>query len=137
MDKSFFVFIMIGFAFFYVVTNFVGGIQEEDEDYQNNKYKQEKNYAKYNGVDSVGRETVNVIGVDEKTQLKVWHQSMVKKDFLALFPNYNEMKSEINQRVIGDGLKNKILKHIDKVEGAFFSGGLTVEQAKHSLDSLE
>ncbi|MEA1879855.1 MAG: hypothetical protein U9N11_04360 [Campylobacterota bacterium] len=135
MDKSFFVFIMIGFAFFYVVTNFVGEIQEED--YQNNKYKQEKNYAKYNGVDSVGRETLNVMGADEKIQLKAWHQSMVKKDFLALFPNYIQMKSEINQRVIGEALKKKILKHIAKVEGAFVSGEISVEQAKYSLDLLE
>lgn len=137
MDKSFFVYIMIGFVFYYVVTTFVGGIQKEDEEYLHNKYGQEKDYTQYNKVDSVGRETLNVMGADEKTQLQAWHKSRVKKEILALFPNYDEMKSEISQRVIGERLKKKLLKHIAKVEQAFFSGELSVEQAKHALDSLE
>lgn len=137
MDKSFFVYIMIGFVFYYVVTTFVGGIQKKDEEYLHNKYGQEKDYTQYNKVDSVGRETLNVMGADEKTQLQAWHKSRVKKEILALFPNYDEMKSEISQRVIGERLKKKLLKHIAKVEQAFFSGELSVEQAKHALDSLE
>lgn len=69
MDKSFLAFLVVGLAFLYLITHLVGGIQEEDERFQNTAYEQEHKHDAYKGVDSVGRAVLNIEGVDATTQI--------------------------------------------------------------------
>lgn len=137
MDKSLFIFILIGAGAIYLVTNFVGDIQSEEDAYKNNTYKVEHKYDKYHGVDSVGRPILIVKNANKQTQMAAWHTSVAKVEFLELFPNYIEMKQFVKERVRGDILEKKLLHTIDNVEGKFFSGFMNAEQAKRTLDSLE
>lgn len=137
MDKSLFVFILIGLGALYLVTHFVGDIQAEDDVYQNNEYKVEHKYDQYQKVDSVGQSILSVNDADAKTQEAAWHASLVKVEFLELFPDYSEMKKFVKERVRGDAIQKKLLQTLDTVEGKFFSGALNAEQAKDALDSLK
>jgi len=136
MDKSLLIFAAIGIGALYLVTNFMGDIQEEDT-YKNNDYKVEHKYDKYQSVDSVGQSILSVNDMDEKTQIAAWQASPVKIEFLELFPNYSEMKIFVKDRVRGNIIQKKLLTALDKVEGKFFSGALNSEQAKQALDSLK
>ena len=137
MDKSLMFFIAIGLGFLYFVTNFVGDIQAEDDAYANNDYKQEHIYDAYKKVDSVGQDILDVTGADASTQLGAWNSSLLKDEFLDLFPDFTEMKNFINDRIRGKILRDKLNKKVTEIEDKFFSGGITAEDAKRELSTLK
>ena len=137
MDKSLFVFVLIGLGAIYLLTDFIGDIQSEDDAYRNHDYKVEHKYDQYQRVDSVGRSILVVNDADAKTQVDAWQISMVKVEFLELFPNYTEMKLFVKERVRGDILEKKLIQTINDVESRFFSGVINTEQAKRMLASLK
>ncbi len=134
MDKSFLVFIAIGIGFLYFITSFVGDIQEEDDKYQNIEYQQKHMYDQYQSVDSIGREILDLTGVDTATQMAAWKKSRLKDEFLTLFPDFSEMKKFAKERTRGDALQADLFKSIDDVESKYFSGTINAEQAKRELD---
>jgi hypothetical protein len=137
MDKSLMIFITIGIGFLYFITNFVGDIQAEDDKYKNNDYNQEHKYDKYNTVDSIGQGILDLTGADEKTQIDAWNSSFLKQEFVTLFPNFDEMRSFVKDRIRGEILQNKLEKSIKKMEDGFFSGTISAEQAKRELNLLK
>jgi len=137
MDKSLFIYILVGFAFFYGVTTFVGDIQAEDNRYRNNNYNNVHQYDKYQGTDSVGQSVLKVEGVALSTQIKAWNASTIKTEWLRLFPDFSGMKSFVSDRVQGNALDAKLKALVDDAEDKYFSGVLNTEQAKQLLDSLK
>ncbi|SFZ97320.1 hypothetical protein MNB_SV-5-249 [hydrothermal vent metagenome] len=137
MDKSLMIFIAIGLGALYLVTNFVGDIQAEDDAYKNSGYQQEHIYDKYQTTDSVGQDILDVTGADVKTQLGAWNSSLLKDEFLDLFPDFTEMKNFINDRIRGKILQDKLTKKVTEIEDKFFSGGITAEDAKRGLSTLK
>jgi hypothetical protein len=137
MDKSLMFFIAIGLGFLYFVTTFVGDIQAEDEAYQNNGYNQEHIYDKYQAVDSIGQGILDLTGADAKTQLGAWNKSMLKDEFLELFPRFDEMKSFAKDRIRGKILQDKLINTLSTIEDKFFSGTMSAEQAKRELSELK
>ena len=137
MDKSLLIFIAIGLGALYLVTNFIGDIQAEDDAYRNKDYVIAHKYDQYKSVDSIGQPMLVVNDADAKTQVAAWNASIVKEEFFELFPDYTEMKKFVKERIIGDALQAKLLKTIDTVEGKFFSGTLSAEQAKQMLGSVK
>ena len=131
------IFLAIGMGFLYFVTTFVGDIQAEDEAYQNNDYNQERVYDKYQAVDSIGQGILDLTGADDKTQLGAWNSSMLKEEFLELFPRFDEMKVFVNDRIRGKMLQDKLTNTINKIEDKFFSGTMGAEQAKRELSELK
>jgi hypothetical protein len=136
MDKSLFIFILIGVGFLYFITNFVGDIQE-DEKFQNEEYKLKHQYDQYKTVDSIGREILDLTDVSVNTQVQAWNNSVLKTDFLELFPDFSEMKIFVNERIRGEALKIKLLAQIDDVEAKYFAGTMDAEQAKRELSVLK
>ncbi len=134
MDKSLLVFIAIGAGFLYFITSFVGDIQEEDDKYQNIEYQQKHMHDQYQSVDSIGRDILDLTGVDAATQLAAWEKSNLKQEFLVLFPDFDEMKKFTKERIRGDVLQTKLLKTLDDIESKYFSGKMNAEQAKRALD---
>lgn len=137
MEKSLLIFIAIGVGFLYFITDFVGDIQKEDDVYANNEFKEQHQYDKYNTVDSIGQELLDVSAANESTQIAAWQASRLKQECFALFPNFSEMKTFVKERTRGDKLHNKLLNMLNNVEDKFFSGKLNAEKAKQMLDSLE
>ena len=136
MDKSLFIFILIGVGFLYFITNFVGDIQE-DEKFQNEEYKLKHQYDQYKTVDSIGREILDLTDVSVNTQVQAWNNSILKNDYLELFPDFSEMKIFVNERVRGDALKAKLIGQVDAVEAKYFAGTMDAEQAKRELSLLK
>ena len=137
MDKSFFVFILIGLGFLYFITTFIGDIQEDDEKYRNKGYIQEHKYDKYQTVDEIGQDILNLLGADVGTQVAAWNNSQLKDELITLFPDFGDMKNFVKDRIKGDALSTKLLAQIKSVEDKFFSGTMTADQAKQELSSLK
>jgi len=136
MDKSLFIFILIGVGFLYFITNFVGDIQQ-DEKFQSEEYKQKHQYDQYQSVDSIGREILDMTGTPVGTQVQAWNNSALKTEFVALFPDFSDMKLFINERIRGDALKAKLTSSVNEVESKYFSGAMNAEQAKRELSLLK
>ncbi len=136
MDKSFLVFMGIGIGVLYLTTNFIGDIQQEDDRYQNEEYKEKNQFNKYQTIDSIGRSVLDLTGVDSSTQLKAWNKSNLKNEFLEVFPDFDEMKKFVKERTRGDALQTKLRRTIDTVENGYFSGTMSAEEAKRMLSSL-
>jgi len=136
MDKSLFFFILIGVGFLYFITNFVGELQQEDN-LQNEEYKQKHKYDQYQSVDSIGRDILDMTGAPVNTQVQAWNKSILKTEFLELFPDFSEMKIFAKERVRGDALQAKLANAIDDVETQYFSGSMNAEQAKRELGLLK
>ena len=136
MDKSLMIFIAIGIGFLYFITNFVGEIQEDDN-LQNSEYKEKHKYDAYHNVDSIGQEILDVTGAATSVQVAAWNASMLRNDFLMLFPDFSEMKVFVNERVRGKAVQVKLINSVNDVEDKYFSGVMNAEQAKRSLDTLK
>jgi len=137
MDKSLMIFIAIGMAALYLVTNFVGDIQEEDNAYRNNDYNQKHMYKEYITVDSIGQTILDVTNANAKIQLGAWNESSLKNEFLELFPDFGEMKNFIHDRIKGKIIQDKLRSKIDSIENEFFSGGISAVDAKRELGTLK
>ena len=136
MDKSLFFFVVIGVGFLYFITQFVGDIQE-DEKFQNEEYKQKRQYDQYKSVDSIGRDILDMTGTSIDTQVQAWNNSELKTEFLELFPDFSEMKIFVKERVRGEALQSKLTASVDDVEAQYFSGAMDAEQAKRELNLLK
>lgn len=137
MDKSLLIFIVIGVGALYLLMHFLGEMEEEDDRYKSTQ-KVEQKRSQYIRTDSVGQMIlVFDSNVDIRTQMSIWNSSKVKKEFLSIFPDYGDMQIFIKERIKGDALQRKLLKRLNEVEGKFFSGTLSTEEAKQMLDSIE
>jgi len=136
MDKSLMIFIAVGVGFLYFITNFIGDIQEDDT-LQNSEYKEKHKYDGYQAVDSIGQEILDMTGAETSVQVAAWNASILKSDFLMLFPDFSEMKVFINERVRGKAVKEKLINSVNEAEDKYFSGTMNAEQAKRSLDTLK
>ncbi len=136
MDKSLFFFVVIGVGFLYFITQFIGDIQE-DEKFQNEEYKQKRQYDQYKSVDSIGRDILVLTDVPMSTQVQAWNNSELKTEFLELFPDFSEMKIFVKERVRGEAFQAKLTASIDDVEAQYFSGAMDAEQAKRELNLLK
>ena len=99
--------------------------------------KQKNNYDKYMSVNSIGQDILDLNGVDIGTQVSVWNESKLKKEFLKFFPDFEEMKNFVKKRIKGELLIAKLLEQINSVENKYFGGTITAEVAKQELGLLK
>ncbi|MCK5853850.1 MAG: hypothetical protein KAG56_01425 [Sulfurovaceae bacterium] len=136
MDKGLLIFVAIGLIATYLVTNFIGDIQDDDEK-QRGTYNKEKQYEEYQRIDIIGDAILDVQHISAKKQLEVWNKSELKQEFLEQFPNFDGMKRYVDGKIKGDALQKKLLQAIDDVEIQFISGTLSGEQSKAKLELLK
>ena len=137
MDKGLMIFMAIGLGGMYVLMNFIGDIQKDDEVYRNNDYKIEHKYDKYKTVDSIGQDVLDVTNTPRSTQLAAWNASTIKDEFLDFFPAFDEMRLFLTDRIRGEELITTLTALIDDIEDKFFSGTISPDQAKKELSSLK
>ena len=63
-------------------------------------------------------------GAPVTIQMDAWNASLLKKEFLDIFPDFSGMKTFSEERVRGNALKSKLNSTLDNVESAYFSGAM-------------
>ncbi|SFV65612.1 hypothetical protein MNB_SV-13-1757 [hydrothermal vent metagenome] len=137
MNKSLLLYIGVGIAAMYLLTNFLGDVQKDDERFQNDDYNKEHQFDSYSSRDSIGQDILDLSEVSPSVQIAAWNKSTLKEDYLKLFPNFTEMRSFLSDRLRGEALQAKLLNSIDSVEAKFFSGEMSMEKAKRALRNLK
>jgi hypothetical protein len=136
MDKPFVVYVATGLGFMYLLTNFITEI-EKDEGYPTiQEEPNDEKYAKYIKYDSIGRPILDVKNLTINIQKEAWNHSSLKKDFLSFYPDYDEMKKYIKERVVGEKFQNYLLQNISKIEKDFLLGKINSDKALLRLKSL-
>jgi len=133
MDKSFIVFIAAGIGFLYFITNFIGDIETDDGYNTTSKYSQED---KYIGTDSVGRAILKLEGLSKTIQINVWNHSALKEECLSYYPDYDEIRKFIKERVISQSFQKFLLDNVTQIEKDFLMGKIDSDQALRKLESL-
>jgi len=136
MDKSFVVFVGVGIGFFYLITDFVGDIERDDGYPTDTEYKYEHQYDQYIRIDSVGRKVLDVAGLSQQKQFEAWKKSGLSKECLELFPDFDEIKRFVKDRVINPDFKEALLAKVMHTEKLFLQGKITSDQARKELESL-
>jgi len=136
MDKSFMIFIAIGIGFFYLITNFVGDIEKDDGYPTTSLEQQEHKYDKYISSDNVGRIILTVNGISRKEQIEAWNHSSIKVDFMSFYPDFDEMKNVIKERVMTQDFRDYLLKQVTTIERKFLGGKIDTEQAQRELEQI-
>ena len=70
------------------------------------------------------------------TQKDIWRHSGLRKEFLSFYPDYDEMKKIIKERIIGDKFQSYMLEQVSLIEKDFLMGKIDSDQAKIRLESL-
>jgi len=137
MDKAFLLYVLIGIGFLYLITNFVGDIQAEDDKYANQAYAEEHKYDKYKSMDNVERPILDLKETDLGTQIKIWNSSQLKNEFISFFPDYEAMRTFVTERIKGTALSQKLFEEIDRVEEQYVSGTMSIPQVKETFLNLK
>ena len=75
-------------------------------------------------------------GAPVSIQMDAWNESLLKQEFLEVFPDFGGMKVFAQERVRGNALRTKLKSTLESVEDAYFSGAMSAEDAKRKLGSL-
>jgi len=88
-------------------------------------------------IDSQGNEILKLHSLSFQEQKKLWNNSVLKEDMVALFPNFSEIKYFIDEHIEDDGkFKQKLLKHVEKVELEYIGGNIKEQSAKATLSQF-
>ncbi len=137
MGKNIFMLVVSGLGIIYLVIHFIGDIQKDDDTYSNDAYKAQHQYDKYNKLDSIGEHILDLTDASSATQVGAWNSSVLKGEFLNLFPDFDEMKHFINDRLRGKIIKDKLTKKVNDIESKFIAGIINDEEAKRELSKLK
>ena len=136
MSQGLIIFIAIGAILSYILVGFIGDIQDADD----KLITQEKLIAKedmsYHQKDVIGQTILVFKNISFEKKLGIWKRSPLHQEFMDFFPNFSEMKAFVNDRIIDADFQQKLIKKVNEVEDAFFSGEATQEQAKEKLDTF-
>jgi uncharacterized protein with ACT and thioredoxin-like domain len=133
MFKGLLFLLVIGFSGAYFVKNFVGELQDETSVYSSTKQSAKIN-QKYYRENSIGQLVMDLEGVTDNEQIKIWENSPVKADILATIPNFEEMRYIAEERIYGFPIKEKVNEAVSKAEKAFVSGELKTEEVNKLFD---
>ncbi|MEA3491742.1 MAG: hypothetical protein U9R27_07555 [Campylobacterota bacterium] len=84
-----------------------------------------------------GESSLDLSTTYEAGQLRIWLRSSLHREYLDLFSNFSAMRDLLNDRLLGEPIKQKLLKKLDSVEDDFYSGTITPIEAKKELDQID
>ena len=88
----------------------------------------------YGTINSYGDEILSLKNLSVKEKKRLWNNSNLKTEMIALFPRFIEMKTFVEEHIEDDGrFKQQILSNIEDVEFEYVGGGLSGEEAKAKL----
>ncbi len=127
----------VGILFGYFFLEFVYESEgTEDKIVLGHTFAPTKSDARLQGKNNSGESTLDLSTVYEAGQMRVWLRSPLHREYIDLFSNFSAMRDLLNGRLTGKPIKQKLLKKLDTVEDAFFSGTMTAIEAKKQLNQI-
>ena len=138
MNKGYLILVVVGILFAYFAIHLM---KQSEKEVATNKQivllEKEKPYAQYYTRDATDNVVLDLSNTSLEKSKEVWQHSSVKDQILQLFPNFDLMKDMVRMRVSDCPFKTYLLKMMDTVESAYFSGRINSFKAKRLLESLK
>ena len=130
-----------GVILFFIISGLITFVNELHDDvdtaYMGQKNHTKEEYKKFYDVNMYGEMTVVLTAVPKLKKREVWRKSLLFNEVLELFPNFTEMKSVVEKRLIDNGsFKNSLLEKIVDIEQRYIGGVETGDSAKLSLSQF-
>ncbi len=135
MSQGLIIFIAIGAILSYFLVGFITDLQSEDDRLMTQEKMINKEDRAQHQKDIIGQTILVFKDIPYQKKLGIWQRSPLRQEFMALFPNFSEMKVFVNDRIVDKDFQDKLSRKIDEIEDAFVSGDITLEQAKESFDT--
>ena len=86
------------------------------------------------GMNEYGDEVLLLDKFKENEKKMVWEKSIFHEEMLSLFPQFEEMRVLIQERVKESGtFKERLIEHINSVENEYIAGQLDAKSAQKAL----
>ena len=86
------------------------------------------------GVNEYGEEILLLDKFRENEKKMVWEKSIFHEEMLNLFPQFEEMRQLVQERVKESGtFKDRLIEHINSIENEYIAGELDAKSAKKAL----
>jgi len=92
--------------------------------------------AKSHHKDSIGQNILDFSVTPQEEQAGIWKRSPLHQEFMDLVPNFTAMRDFVQDRITDEHFQKQLSGRIDAVEDEFFSGKITLREAKEKLDSF-
>jgi len=127
-----------GIILFFIISGlitFVNDLHDEvDVSYGSTR---SENNTKYKSINMYGEITLVLTDVDKLKKREVWKNSFLNREMLELFPNFTDMKTLVENRLVDDGLfKEELLQKIVDTEDRYIGGLETGQSARTSLSKF-
>jgi len=137
MFKGFVILVAVGALFAFFVFNFVSDVEKDDPNTMISKDERKaKEFAKYYKKDVTGEQVLDFRGASLAKAKEVWRESPIRQEILDNFPQFEIMKEMIDQRIVDSAFRRYLLKKLDEVESAYFSGSIDSSKASKILTDL-
>jgi hypothetical protein len=121
---------------FFIISGLVSFVNDLQEDV-NQKSSYTKEETTHYIIDAAGESVLVLTGLSSSEKKVSWNASTVKEEMLALFPNFIEMKSLIDEKVEEEGsFKKMLLDNLSNVEESYIGGEINGQSAKASLSNF-
>jgi len=86
------------------------------------------------GMNEYGEEILLLDKFRENEKKMVWEKSIFHEEMLNLFPQFEEMRRLVQERVEESGtFKKRLLEHINAIENEYVAGQLDAKSAQKAL----
>lgn len=126
-------FLFLGSVFFITQSNIPLQLFDKISGEKTTGYISKNDTSEYEFKNYYGDISLNVSSLELEKQLDIWLKSTIKDDFLDLFPDFDELRNFVKERIVGKELSEIILNKISTVEDNYISGSLDLISAKKQL----
>jgi len=87
------------------------------------------------GMNEYGDEVLLLDKFKENEKKMVWEKSILHEEMLRLFPQFEEMRRLVQERVEeeSESFKERLVEHINSIENEYVAGQLDAKSAKKAL----
>ena len=92
--------------------------------------------ARTHSIDINGQSILDLTETPEEKQAGIWKRSSLHSEFIELIPNFIAMHHFIQDRIIGETFRKRLVTQVNMAEDAYQSGRISQREIKEKLDEL-
>lgn len=137
MFKGMMILLAVGAAFLYAVLFLVNksGV-DVSRDIDTAGYSGEIEGKEYYATDVLGEPILVLKNVPLEKAKRIWRQSPLRQEMLALFPDFKAIHTFAENRLRPSPFREYLVQNIEKISEDFLAGLIDADQAKERLSSL-
>ncbi len=136
MSQGLIIMIVVGVTLAYFLIGFVKTLDTDASEAIAKEQKIASEDQLFHRKDSIGQTILVFENAPIEKKLQTWKRSPLHGEFMKFFPNFDQMRLFVSDRIIDPEFQENLTKKINETEEGYFSGTMTKEQAHDALNSF-